>query len=72
MADFAIPDWMPPYIPEMVDLGGSKPEDLVRAMNEYGGKAGTLLATPEGKAISANAQVSLLMRLHVAGMLKEK
>jgi hypothetical protein len=71
MAMFVVPDWMTPLISHMIDLGGNKPEDLVRAMENYKGKAGALRSTPEGQAIAADVQVGLLMRLRVAGLLKD-
>lgn len=71
MSDFIVEPWLEPYIPQMIDLPGNKPADLIQAMADYKGKAGALRGTPEGRAIAADVQVGLLMRLRVAGMLKE-
>jgi hypothetical protein len=68
---FEVPAWMVPYIREMVDLPGGRPEDLVAAVGDYGGKVALMRGTPEGQAIAAEVQISLLMRLRVAGLLKE-
>jgi hypothetical protein len=69
---FKVPDWMVPMLNDMVDLPGNRPEDLLKVLEGYNGKSGNLRATPEGQALAVEVQLELLMRLRVAGWLKER
>jgi hypothetical protein len=47
-------------------------EGVEKTMTEdWSSRATDLLLTPAGRALSVNAQIGLLVRLHAAGLLKE-
>lgn len=63
-----MPDWMRQFEVMISDAAGPGVEDT---MNLYGRKAAALMGTEEGRAISVNAQVGLLVALHARGLLKD-
>lgn len=66
MSAWKTPDWVKPY--EQYFVGVTK---LDEDMAGYTGNVAQQMATPEGRAIGANAQVGLLTALRAAGLLKE-
>lgn len=66
MSTWKTPDWIKPYEQYFTGTAG-----LEADMAGYSGNVAQQTATPEGRAIGANAQVGLLTALRAAGLLKE-
>jgi hypothetical protein len=63
-----MPDWMKQYADLITD---TLPGGVDETMNKYGVGSSDVIATDEGKALSVNAQVGLLIALRSRGLLKE-
>lgn len=70
MSKWNTPDWMVQYVEDLRDL--SMPQDLGTVMESECAKVAFLIQTPEGRALSVNAQIGLLVSLHAQGLLKDK
>lgn len=68
MSKWTIPPWMIQYEGMISDIGA---DGVEATMALYGQRCQDMLVTPEGRALSANAQVGLLVALHARGLLKD-
>lgn len=64
---WVMPDWMRPYEPLFQNTGGCTVEDLYNCPTEMT-KPNIILAA---MVVSVESQITLLIRMHARGMLKE-
>ena len=67
-APWTMPNWLKQYVPHMQDTG----EGVEKVMtDEFKAVVAEMQGTSEGRALSVNGQIGLLVALRAAGLLKE-